>query len=553
MKRFLKITGIVVAVIIVLILLIPLFINVDSFRPEVESKVSAALGRQVHIGKISASIFSGGAEADNITISDDPAFSKDPFLQASSLKIGLKLMPLIFSRQLQVTSITINSPDIHLLSNSAGKWNYSSLGNTGQGAKSSPATPASSSSSAGSDFSVEKLEIQNGKIRVAQTNGRSVGKEHAYEKVNLTATNISTHSAIPFTLTGVTPGGGSLDLQGQAGPLAAQEADKTPLEAKLTLQHADLAATGLFDPALAGVVDFDGTVKSDGRHLVSDGKAKANGLRLVKGGSPARRPISVDYKSDYGLDSDSGTVNANVHTGNSTANANGTLNARGQTTIAHVKVSGNNMAVNDVEGLLPAFGISLPSGASLQGGSINMDFDAQGPLDALVINGPVNITGVHLTGFNLTGKLGAIAAFTGIQASNDTLIQKFSSLLHVAPAGIKADNILLDMPSIGQITGNGLINENQTLDFKMLLKLVGGGGMLGQLTNISGNVQNKGIPFTIEGTTANPTFRPTAAGVVGLFGNAIPGLSQNQQGQQGQNPVGGLLNGILNKKKKPPQ
>lgn len=547
MKRLLKIIGIVLAVIIVVILLLPLFINVDSFRPDVEKKLSDALGRQVHIGKISASIFSGGAEADNISISDDPAFSKDPFLQASSLQIGLKLIPLIFSRQFEVTGITIKNPDIHLLSNSAGKWNYSSLGNSGQSAKTQP-----SSSSSNSEFSVEKLEIQNGKIRVAETNGRSVGKEHAYDKVNLTATNISTHSAVPFTLTAVTPGGGSLDLQGQAGPLDQQDAAKTPLNAKLTLQHADLAATGLFDPTLAGVVDFDGTVKSDGHHLVSDGKAKANGLRLVKGGSPSKRQVSVDYKSDYGMDTDQGTVNANVHTGNSTANANGTLNARGQTTIAHVKVSGNNMAVNDVEGLLPAFGVSLPSGASLQGGSINMNFNAEGPLDALVIDGPVNITGVHLTGFNLTQKLGAIAAFTGIKASNDTLIQTFSSVLHVAPAGIKADNILLDMPSIGQITGNGIINENQTLDFKMLLKLVNGGGMLGQLTNITSNVQSKGIPFTIEGTSSNPSFRPTAAGMVGLFGNGVPGLGQSQQGQQqNQNPVGNLLNGILNKKKKP--
>lgn len=555
MKRFLKITGIVVAVIIVVILLIPLFINVDSFRPEVEQKLSAALGRQVTVGKISASIFSGGAEADNIAISDDPAFSKDPFLKASSLKIGLKLIPLIFSRQFQVTSITIDSPDIRLLKNSAGKWNYSSLGNSAnQSATSQPAKakPSASPGSSESEFSVDKLAIQNGKIRVAQTNGRAVGKEHAYEKVNLTASNISTQSTIPFNLTAVTPGGGSLDLQGQAGPLNQQDAANTPVDAKLSLQHADLAATGLFDPSLTGVVDFDGTVKSDGHHLVSQGKAKGANLRLVKGGSPAKRPITLDYKSDYALDSDTGTINAAVHTGNSTANANGTLNARGETTVAHVKVDGNNMAVNDVEGLLPAFGIALPSGASLQGGSINMEFDAQGPLDALVINGPVKISGVHLTGFDLTSKLGSLAAFTGIKASNDTLIQTFSTALHVAPSGINAQNILLDIPSIGTITGNGVINENQTLDFKMLLKLVGGGGMLGQLTNISSNVQSQGIPFTITGTSSNPVFRPTAAGVVGLFGNAIPGLTQKQQGQQGQNPVGDVLNGILGGKKKKP-
>src|SRR5436853_3923592 len=94
MKRFWIIAGIVVGVIILAILIVPLFINVDSFRPDIEQKLSTSLGRTVHIGKIQASLFSGGARADNISISDDPAFNKGPFLQASSLQIGLQCMPL---------------------------------------------------------------------------------------------------------------------------------------------------------------------------------------------------------------------------------------------------------------------------------------------------------------------------------------------------------------------------------------------------------------------------------------------------------------------------
>lgn len=550
MKRFFIIIGIVVGVIVVALLLLPLFINVDSFRPDVEKKLSEALGRQVHIGKITASIFSGGAEADNISISDDPAFSKQPFLQASAFQIGLQLMPLIFSRQLKVTSLTIKSPDILLLKNGAGKWNYSSLGNSAQNAKTQPA-PSSGGSSA-SDFSVDKFEIQNGKIRVAQTSGRSVGKEHTYDKVNLVAHNISTTSVVPFELSAALPGGGSLELQGQAGPLSQQDAARTPLDAKLTLKHTDLAATGLLGSGLGGMVDFNGNVKSDGHRIESSGKADANSLKVVAGGSPARRPVTLDYKSSYGLDSDTGTINANVHTGGSTANANGTLNARGEDTIAHVKVDAKNMAVNDVEGLLPAFGVNLPSGASLQGGTINMNLDAEGPFDRLVINGPVSITETHLTGYNLTSKLGAIAAFTGIKSTNDTEIKTLSSAVRVAPEGTQASNILLDMPTIGQLTGNGTISNSQQLDFKMLLKLVGGGGMLGQLTGAAGGIQNKGIPFTIEGTSSNPTFRPTAAGIAGMFsGLTGNSQSQSQQGQQQQQGVGGLLNNLLNKKKKP--
>jgi AsmA protein len=552
MKRFWIIAGIIVAVVLIGIVLLPFLINVDSFRPQVEKSLSDALGRQVQIGKISASIFSGGAEADNISISDDPAFSKQPFLQASSLKIGLELMPLIFSRRLNVTAITIKNPDIELVSNRAGKWNYSSLGNSAQ--KPEPKSPQkpepkggaeakTSSSGAASEVSVAKLEIQNGKIRVLQ----GAGKERSYQNVNLTVSNISVHSAMPFTLTATIPGGGSLDLDGQAGPLDQQDSAKTPLDAKLTLKQANIAALGFAGPGLGGIVDFDGSVKSDGNKLVSSGKATAHNLLLAKGGTPAKPPVGLDYSSTYGLESNTGTLNVNVHTGGSTANASGTVDARGSEMAARVKVEGKNMAVNDVVGLLPALAVTLPAGASLQGGNINFGLNAEGPLDALVITGPVSITNTHLTGFDLASKLGAMGKFTGIQGSSDTLIQTFSSALRVAPEGIRADNILLDTPSIGQLTGAGTVSSDQQLNFKMLLKLTNGGGMLGQLASVSSSVKTNGIPFTIEGTSSHPVFRPTAAGVAGMLSN-LTGTQQPSQGQQ-KPGVGSILNGLLNKKK----
>ena len=106
MKRLLVISGIIVGVLLLVIIAVPLFINVDSFRPDLEKKLSAALNRQVHIGKLDASLLSGGASASDITIADDPAFNKGPFLKAASVKVGVQLMPLIFSKQLKVTSLT---------------------------------------------------------------------------------------------------------------------------------------------------------------------------------------------------------------------------------------------------------------------------------------------------------------------------------------------------------------------------------------------------------------------------------------------------------------
>ena len=557
MKRFLVISGIIVGVLLLVIIAVPLFINVDSFRPDLEKKLSAALNRQVHIGKLDASLLSGGASASDITIADDPAFNKDPFLKAASVKVGVQLMPLIFSKQLKVTSLTIQKPDITLLKNAAGKWNYSTLGATAQTQK-----PAPEPSGKAPDISVDKFEIAGGTVRIGHSSGHSAGKESVYQNVNLVAHNISATSAMPFTLSAGLPAGGTLNLEGQAGPLNPTDSSKSPLDAKITLKHADLAATGFVDPSsgVGGILDFDGQVKSDGHKLHSEGNAKAADLRVIKGGQPAKQPVALDYKSDYALDSDTGTINANLHTGNSLTNASGTLNAKGEDTLANLKIVGKNMAVNDVEGLLPAFGVVLPSGSSLQGGNINMDLNATGPLDRLVIDGPLKIEGTHLSGYNLGSKLGAIASFSGNKGSTDTLIQTFSSALRVAPEGIKADNIVLDVPSLGMVTGNGVIAGDNSLDFKMLVKLSGAANnLLGSLTGASASAQSKGLPFLITGKTSNPVFRPALGGAVaGDLQNsllqAVQGKGNKTDGQQNQKPnLQDALGGLLGKKKKPQQ
>jgi AsmA protein len=579
MKRLLVICGIVVGILLLVVIAVPLFINVDSFRPDLEKKISAALNRTVHIGKLDASLLSGGATASDITIDDDPAFNTGPFLKASSVKVGVQLMPLIFSRQLKVTSLTVQKPDITLLKNAAGKWNYSTIGATAQTPPSgSPKTtpsktpaepskpdsgPAGSSGKSAPDVSVDKFEIADGTVRIGHSSGHSAGKESVYQNVNLVAHNISAQSAMPFTLSAALPAGGTLNLEGQAGPLNPTDSAKSPLDAKITLKHADLAASGLVDPSsgVGGVLDFDGDIKSDGHKLHSEGKAKAADLRVVKGGQPAKQAVALDYKSDYSLDSDNGNINANLHTGNSLTNASGTLNAKGEDTLANLKIVGKNMAVNDVQGLLPAFGVVMPSGATLQGGNIDMDLTAEGPLDRLVINGPLNISGTHLSGFNLGSKLGALAAFTGNKSSTDTLIQTFSSALRVAPEGIKADNIVLDVPSLGTLTGNGVISGDNSLNFKMLLKLSGGASnMLGSLTGLSASTQSKGLPFLIEGKTSNPVFRPALGGsVAGSLQDSLLGAvggnkgKTDAQGQQQKPDLKNALGGLFNKKKKPQQ
>ena len=114
MKRAIRIIAIVVGILIVIAVVLPFLVDVNSFRPKLEAELTSALGRQVKVGNLSLSIFSGTVSADNISIADDPAFSKNPFVTAKSLKAGVEVMPLVFSKTLHITGITLDQPQITL-------------------------------------------------------------------------------------------------------------------------------------------------------------------------------------------------------------------------------------------------------------------------------------------------------------------------------------------------------------------------------------------------------------------------------------------------------
>src|SRR5437763_590688 len=143
MKRALKIVGIVIALLIVIVIVLPFVINVNDFRPRIESELTNALGRKVTVGNLSLSLWSGSLAADNIAIADDPSFSNSPFIQAKELSVGVELVPLILSKTLHITDLTLTQPKVSLLRDRSAKWNFSTLGSASP-AKQIGATPPSS-------------------------------------------------------------------------------------------------------------------------------------------------------------------------------------------------------------------------------------------------------------------------------------------------------------------------------------------------------------------------------------------------------------------------
>jgi AsmA protein len=546
MKKLLAIVGIIVVVLILIVIALPLFVNVNRFKPTLETDLSTALGRKVEIGNIGLSILSGGVTVDNVVIADDAAFSSTPFLQAKALTAGVALLPLIFAKRLEVRSFTVTDPQVSLLRSPSGKWNFSSLGQSGASA------PASSSSSP-ANLSVGELKIEDGTMVVGTTGGR--GKTQTYQDVTLEASDVSFTSQFPFKFSAKTPGDGSVKVGGKVGPVNPGDTALTPMSATVDVSHLDLASTGFVDSSsgLAGVIDFTGDLGSDGQQATAKGTVKAQKVKIVAGGSASTVPVDVDYETAYDLKGQTGALKqGDVHIGKALAHLTGSYNMAGATTSVQMKFNGQGMPVPDLEGILPAAGVKLPSGASLTAGSLDMNLSINGPVDKLVITGPVNLSNGKLSGFNLKSKLGALSSFPGLGGGgggSDTEIQKMSATLHVDPGGTQANDLELVVPSIGTVTGTANISASGQLNCKMSAKLAGGmGAMTSALTSFGNSKNSQGIPFTVTGTTSNPIFLPD---VKGMAGNMVKGLGGDATGgaSGAASAAKGALGGLFGKKK----
>jgi AsmA protein len=533
MKKIHRNIGIAVAAFVVLLLMLPLFINVNSFRPKIESELSTALGRKVELGDLGLSILGGKVSAANIRIADDPAFSKSPFLTAKSLNIGVELMPLIFSKQLNITGLTLDEPSITLLSGPNGKWNYSSLA-----AASSQPTPTSGGAPPGA-LSVQELTVTDGKLLVGKVN--SSAKPLTINNVNLEVKSFSSTTQFPFTLSADLPGSGNLKMEGKAGPLAPAG---VPLQTSLKIQKLDLAALGA-DPSmgLGGIGNLDGKLDSDGKTAKINGTLSLVKLKLSPKGAPAGRSIEVKLALDHDLSRQAGTISqGEVVAGKAVARLTGSYQAAGDATVLNMKLNAPALPVEEVEALLPALGVTLPAGSGLKGGTLSATLGITGPMDKLVVEGPVKLENSKLEGFDLGSKLSAVSALSGKTASSrDTTIQSASAGARVAPEGTKLDSINVTVPSVGVLTGAGTVSASGALNFKMVAELSGGAGERAvQRSDRREARSGGGIPFAIEGTTADPKFVPDVKGIAGgAAKQAITG-KVSPQGEKASRGLGGL-------------
>ena len=539
-KLWVKLVVAAAVAVVAVLVVVPFFVNADTFRPAIERELSTALGRKVALGHIGLSLLTGSLVANDISIADDPAFSSAPFLHAKTLRIGVELGAFLFHHSVHITRFIVESPSIRLIHAANGRWNFSSLGGTPSQPTAPPTEPSGGVLPA---LTVSELKIENGSAELSSL--PAAGNPFRCSDVNLTVRDLSISRSFPFALSLKVAGGGSLHLKGSAGPLALDDTSLTPFTATLSIQHFDPVAAGAIQPddGISMLADFDAHLQSQSGKLATAGKATASQLKLARNGTPAPNPVEIGFNLADDLATRTGQVNdIAIATGGVAAHMAGSFRHDGAEPVLNLRLDAPHLPVDQVEQLLPAAGVVLPSGSQLRGGTIDAHLAVTGPVNALTIAGPIELDNSQLAGFDLGGQIQGIHPIDG--TSGGTEIQKLYAEVNNSPQGTSFANIDAEVPRIGSATGDGTVSPSSDLNFQLKAKIAAlsalggdlskGTGSLGSLfgrssgSSSSGSASGAsggGIPLTITGTASHPSIHVQVGAMLkqavgGLFGNS---------------------------------
>lgn len=221
MAKMLKWVGIVVAALIVLIiavlLIVPRFVDINKYKPRIESMVSESTGRSFSIGgDIDLTLFPwAGVSLSDVHLGNAKGFKEKDFVSVEHFEVRVKLLPLI-SKDFQVKRFVVKGPKIALERDKTGRGNWEDL-----------AKPREEKKAEKRPVSDRKLSLAIKNITVGEfaiTSGELVwidhqkGTEQRLTEINLGLDPITLDQPIGLQLSARLDGQ-PIEVKGEVGPL----------------------------------------------------------------------------------------------------------------------------------------------------------------------------------------------------------------------------------------------------------------------------------------------------------------------------------------------
>ena len=497
MKRLLLWLGVLVVLVVAGLVAAVFLVDANYFRPILESQLSAVLHREVKIGALALKLLDGEVTASDISIGDDPAFGKEPFLAAKSFHAAVELRPLILNRTLNVTGVTLEGPEVRLILRENGAWNFSTLG---QGA----AAPATAPQAEGSrmQLSVKSVKIIDGKFSMV----RAGLTPQTFEDMDIELTELSASAPIGFAMTAKRSGGGTIHVEGKAGPMSGSRGALPPIDAKFSVPPLDLVAAGLVERSsgVAGVAQFAGQVSTKGNIVELTGNLRGEKWKLIEKGSPAGRPVEIAFTVAHDVARRAGQLRrADIRIGKAASTLTGSYNLNGAEPTFAFKLKGDRMPLTEFAAVLPAFNVVLPAGSTLESGTATLNATVAGTLSGFSAIGPFSLNDAKLANFDLGTKMRVVQFLAGLPATPTTEIQTLAAMVKHTPNGTAIDDLNLVVVDVGNLTGEGTVGADNSLDFRMRTTIKTSGAIMRAV----GQKGDTTVPFSISGTASNPVIK----------------------------------------------
>lgn len=384
------VVALVVIVVVIAIGIGLISANIDSFRPRIQAEMQEKLNRPVTLGHLGLRVIPLSIRVDGFSIGDDPSFhSAQPFATASKVYVSAGLFSLITGNP-KVEDIVLDQPQIDLIRNAQGKWNFSSLGG------------ASTSSGGNSNFRLDKLQIDDGKV--ALTDALNHEPRNVYDHIDLTVTDFAENKKFGVDLAVHLPGAGKqlAEFKGDVGPL--NQNAKTaipPVSGRVSVQQVSLAAVnrfaaGTLPPQTDSVISGETKINTSGSDLSANGDLKFENT-VVRG-------AKIDYpiEAKYDVAADQALNNISVKSGALTLGSTkfdvaGSFDNAVKPAQVNMQVKTQDTSLTEMAKLAGAMGIAFSPQYKIEG-RLSVNLTAKGPVTAPQLNGNITAKNVSASG-----------------------------------------------------------------------------------------------------------------------------------------------------------
>lgn len=225
-------------------------------------RAEQAFGRKISMDRIEVTLWPLGARLKNFAIADDPAFSAEDFLRAKDFQLELRLLPL-FIGQFRPKRISLESPSITLVRDTAGRYNFSGADRNEEKALTRAGKIKNGAPEKQNNYLllISSLNISDGTLHYRDLRA---GSDPVVSQINLKISDFQQDQPFEVQLeAAIMAAKPNLQLKSQIGPMAERRDYRdVPLDGEINANDLDLGminkALPQFRKALPRVLRFDG-------------------------------------------------------------------------------------------------------------------------------------------------------------------------------------------------------------------------------------------------------------------------------------------------------